>query len=117
MKCTKLFKDKEEKERANILQSHLDSQKVRMIKESPSSEVVRGSSKSPAVTSGTSVAPVQALTLGDIVPNGRRHKAAPRQSIGQRSQRQTEVSEFEAERRKAAIEVKKRIAAQVILVH
>ena len=111
------LKDKEEKERANILQSHLDSQKVRMIKESPSSEVVRGSNKSPAVTSGTSVAPVQALTLGDIVPNGRRHKAAPRQSIGQRSQRQTEVSEFEAERRKAAIEVKKRIAAQVILVH
>ena len=106
--------EKEEAERANILQSHLDSQKVRMIKEG--SMEVGGSRKSPAVTSATSaasVAPVQAMTLGDIVPSGTvRQKAALRQKITQRMQ--TEVSEFEAERRKAANKVKKRIEAQVI---
>merc|ERR1719219_462078 len=83
-----------------------------MIKEG--SMEVGGSRKSPAVTSATSaasVAPVQAMTLGDIVPSGTvRQKAALRQKITQRMQ--TEVSEFEAERRKAANKVKKRIEAQ-----
>ena len=99
------MREKEERERANIVRSHLDGQKVRMI-------------KSPAVTSATSVAPVQALRLGDIAPSsGRRQKAAPGQKITPRSQRQAEVSEFEAERRKAATEMKRRIDDQVILMY
>ena len=104
------MREKEEKARKNILQSHLDSQKLRMVKEGSSSGVLRGPSKSPEMTSAISGAPVQGLTLGDLVPAERRPKAALRQK---RSQRQTELSEFEAERRRAERQVKQRIEAQV----
>ena len=103
------MREKEERERENIVKSHRDSQKLKVIK--------GGSvSQSPAVTSVSSVAPVQALTLGEIVPTGRRHQAALGQKITQRSRRHTEVSESDAERKRAALEVKRRIAAQVSLL-
>ena len=108
-------REKEEKARGNMVQSHLDSQKLRMVPEGSSSKVVRGPSKSPAAV--TSVAPIQGLTFGDLVPAGRRPKATRGQKITQRSLRQTEVSEFEAERRRAAIELKQRIEAQVSLLY
>ena len=83
--------EKEERERKNILLSHLDSQKLRMIRKDSNSNVVGegegGPSRSPAP-----------LTLGDILPTERR---------------QRKVSDFEAERRKAVLELKQRIKDQV----
>ena len=81
--------EKEERERKNILLSHLDSQKLRMIRKDSNSNVVGGGgpSRSPAP-----------LTLGDILPTERR---------------QRKVSDFEAERRRAVLELKQRIKDQV----
>ena len=77
-----------DRERGNILQSQLDSQNLRMIKEGSSSEV-GGSSQSLEVTSVASEAPER------------------------RPKTQRKVSEFEAERRRAVFELKQRIKAQV----